>query len=122
MTQTGFDESKIQFNYLARNLQIDFSQRIESYFLMTIQKAIQILDWILNNKTKTIEEFYKPNIIDSKYDLSENLYRTLLEIAKTDVYNLEVVKKQLVPDCKHPKRMQDICGGQKYCMNCNMDL
>jgi len=89
---------------------------------MTVKKAIEILDWILNNKTKTIEEFYKPNIIDSKYDLSENLYRTLLEIAKTDVYNLEVVKKQLVPDCKHPKKMHDICEGQKYCMACNMDL
>jgi len=89
---------------------------------MTVKKAIEILDWILNNKTKTIEEFYKPNIIDSKYDLSENLYRTLLEIAKTDVYNLEVVKKQLVPDCKHPKEMHDICEGQKYCMACNMDL
>ena len=89
---------------------------------MTIKKAIEILDWILNNKTKTIEEFYKPNIIDSKYDLSENLYRTLLEIAKTDVYNLEVVKKQLVPDCKHPREMHDICEGQKYCMACNMDL
>lgn len=89
---------------------------------MTVKKAIEILDWILNNKTKTIEEFYKPNIIDSKYDLSENLYRTLLEIAKTDVYNLEVVKKQLVPDCKHPPEMRDICEGQKYCMACNMDL
>jgi len=89
---------------------------------MTVKKAIEILDWILNNKTKTIEEFYKPNIIDSKYDLSENLYRTLLEIAKTDVYNIQVVKKQLVPDCKHPPEMHDICEGQKYCMNCNMDL
>jgi len=89
---------------------------------MTVKKAIEILDWILNNKTKTIEEFYKPNIIDSKYDLSENLYRTLLEIAKTDVYNLEVVKKQLVPDCKHPPEMHDVCKGQKYCMACNMDL
>ena len=89
---------------------------------MTLKKAIEILDWMLNNKTKTIEEFYKPNIIDSKYDLSENLYRTLLMVAETDVYNLEVVKKQLVPDCKHPNKMHDICEGQKYCMACNMDL
>ena len=66
---------------------------------MTVKKAIEILDWILDNKTKTIEEFYKPNIIDSKYELSENLYHTLLKIAETDIYNLEVVKKQLVPNC-----------------------
>ena len=89
---------------------------------MTVKKAIEIVDWIINNKTKTIEEFYKPGIIDAKFDLSENLYRTLLKVAETDIYNLQVVKEQLVPDCKHPRKMHDICGGQKYCMNCNMDL
>ena len=89
---------------------------------MTVKKAIEILDWIVNNKAKTIEEFYKPNIISSKHDLSEKLYRTLLHIGETDIYNLEVVKKQLVPDCTHPQEMHDICGGQKYCMACNMDL
>ena len=85
---------------------------------MTVKKAIEILDWVLSNKTKTIEEFYKPNIINSKFDLSENLYRTLLMIAESDIYNLEVLKKQLVPDCKHPPEMHDMCGGQKYCMDC----
>jgi len=89
---------------------------------MTVKKTIEILDWILKNKTKTIEEFYKPGIIDATSEVCQNLYRTLLMIAETDVYNLEVVKKQLVPDCKHPKKMHDTCGGQKYCMNCNMDL
>jgi hypothetical protein len=91
---------------------------------MTTKKAIQILDWILNNKTKTIEELYKPNIIDSKYDLSENLYRTLLKIAETDIYNLEVVKKQLVPDCTHPKEDIDLDPETKkpYCTACNWDL
>lgn len=69
------------------------------------EKAIEIVYWIINNKTKTIEELYQPGIIDAKYDLSENLYRTLLKVAETDVYNLQVVKKQLVPDCKHSPEM-----------------
>jgi len=90
---------------------------------MTIQKAIQILDWILNNKIKTINEFYKPGIIDAKYDLSENLYRTLLKVAETDVYNLQAVKEQLVSKCKHPKKFRDIDPDSKlYCVGCNQDL
>lgn len=90
---------------------------------MTIKKAIEIVDWILNNKTKTIEELYKPGIINSKFDLSQNLHRTLLMIAETDVYNLKVVKEHLVPKCKHPKKWQDIDpNGNRYCTGCNMDL
>lgn len=65
---------------------------------MTVKKAIVIVDWILNNKTKTIKEFYKPGIIDTKSNICQNLYRTLLMIAETDISNLEAVKKQLVPD------------------------
>lgn len=89
---------------------------------MTVKKAIEILDWMLNNKTKTIKEFYEPEILNAKYEIGANLYRTLLHIAETDIYNLEVVKKQPVPDCKHPSEMHDTCEGQKYCMACNMDL
>ena len=91
---------------------------------MTVKKAIEILDWILKNKTKTVEEFYKPNILHSKFDLSENLYRTLLMIAESDIYSLEALKKQLVPDCKHPKEDIDLDPTTKkpYCMACNLDL
>jgi len=38
---------------------------------ITLKKAIEIVDWILNNKTKTIDEFYKPGIIDSKSDICQ---------------------------------------------------
>lgn len=31
----------------------------------------------------------------------------------------KLIKK---PNCKHPKKMQDTCAGQLYCMNCNEDL
>ena len=26
------------------------------------------------------------------------------------------------PKCRHPKKMQDVCAGQRYCMQCNSDL
>ena len=35
---------------------------------------------------------------------------------------LKLLKTEIAPPFKHPKKMNDICGGQKYCMNCNMDL
>ncbi len=40
-----------------------------------------------------------------------------------NVQVLKVIKKELVPNCKHPKKMRDESpNGQWYCMNCNFDL
>jgi len=39
------------------------------------------------------------------------------------ISNLEIVKRELIPNCKHPKKMRDkTTDGQVYCMNCNFDL
>lgn len=90
---------------------------------MTVKKAIEIIEWILNNKTKTVKEFYEPEILKAKYEIGANLYRTLLQVTETDIHNLQAVKEQLVPNCKHPKKMRDRApNGQWYCMNCNLDL
>ena len=90
---------------------------------MTTKKAIEILDWILNNKTKTKKEFYEPEILNAKYETSANLYRTLLQIAETDIHNLQAVKEQLVIKCKHPKKLRDVDpDGKLYCVGCNLDL
>ena len=91
---------------------------------MTVKKAIEILDWILNNKTKTVEEFLKPEIINAKSDIGMDLYRTILHVTETDINNLNALKEQLVPDCKHPKEDRDLDPVTKkpYCMACNLDL
>lgn len=89
---------------------------------MTIKKATAILDWIIANKTKTNKELYEPELKNVQYDLGTRLYEMLLSLSKTDIHNLETVRKQLVPECEHPKKMHDICKGQKYCMACNTDL
>ena len=47
----------------------------------------------------------------------------LEDAMRKDIENLKLVLKELVPNCKHPKKMRD--GGPDgvaYCMNCNMDL
>ena len=91
---------------------------------MTVKKAIEILDWMLNNKTKTVEEFLKPEIIKAKSEIGTDLYRTILHVTETDIYNLNALKEQLVPDCKHPKEDRDLDPETKkpYCMACNLDL
>lgn len=90
---------------------------------MTVKKATKILSWMLDNKTKTVKEFYEPEILKAKSDLGADLYRTLLQATETDIHNLQAVKEQLVPNCKHPKKMRDRTpDGQWYCMACNLDL
>ena len=87
---------------------------------MTVQKAIKIIDWWLDRKKTTMEQFKE------KWKDSDDAYgveKTLLDMDKTIIENLELIKKELVPNCKHPKKMRDKTpDGQLYCMNCNLDL
>jgi len=32
------------------------------------------------------------------------------------------IKKNIQPNCKHPKKMRDTCKGIEYCMECNSDI
>jgi len=84
---------------------------------VTIKKAIKILDWWISKqkiqiqKIKTESDFNDPEIP-----------QILLENQKTIISNLKLIRKEIIPNCKHPKEMHDICDNQKYCMNCNFDL
>jgi len=54
---------------------------------------------------------------------SHGMGKSLLNVDKTIVENLELLKKELIPNCKHPKKMRDkTTDGQWYCMSCNSDL
>ena len=86
---------------------------------MTVKKAIKILDWWINQKKETV------NKLKIEWDFqndSHGVGKTLLDMDQTIISNLETIKKQLIPNCKHPKKMRDIANGQLYCMNCNWDL
>ncbi len=87
---------------------------------MTVKKAIKILDWWINQKKDVVEkltlEWNLPND-------SHGVGKTLLDVDKIIISNLEKIRNELVPNCKHPKKMRDkTANGQWYCMNCNMDL
>jgi len=60
---------------------------------------------------------------DYDADKATEVAKALMESEERAIHNLEKIKAELVPNCKHPKKMIDtLPDGQKYCMNCNLDL
>ncbi|KAF6242175.1 hypothetical protein C6988_09655 [Nitrosopumilus sp. b1] len=89
---------------------------------MTVKKAIKMIDWWINQKKDAMKQLG----IDMKYhsnSKSSDITQTIFEIESTAISNLERIKDELNPKCKHPKKMRDLTSdGQRYCMNCNTDL
>ncbi|WP_268544013.1 hypothetical protein [Candidatus Nitrosotenuis cloacae] len=89
---------------------------------MTVKNAVLILNLMIACKTRVKKELCEPGILNAKSDLSADIYLLLQTVSQIDIDNLEILRKQLVPECRHPKKMHDICKGQKYCKACNADL
>ena len=84
---------------------------------MTVKKAIKILDWWINQREEQIKK------LDTEYKFNDSeITKVLFENEKTIIDNLKLIKKEIVPNCIHPKNMRDKCGGVVYCMDCNLDL
>jgi hypothetical protein len=89
---------------------------------MTVKKAIQILDWWIGHKKETMETLRKEWHYQT-YEEATGVAKLLFEMDKIDISNMEEIRKELVPNCTHPKKMRDRDpSGQWYCMNCNLDL
>lgn len=88
---------------------------------MTVKKAIKICDYLIEAHVRN-----SGNIREKVKDWDSNLKGLGIVIAEVheDVAKcIFAIKKNLIPNCKHPKKMQDMTpGGQRYCMNCNSDL
>ncbi len=87
-----------------------------------IQIAIEITDELIKAHLKNSQ-----GIRDLVNNWSSDTKGLGIAIASTheDVAKcLFVIKKYLEekPKCRHPKKMQDKCEGQLYCMQCNTDL
>ena len=89
---------------------------------MTVKKALQLTDWFLQNNTTLCKGLLDPGMPWNKDDLLKKLSITLVDMLERDSKILRSIRRELVGNCKHPKKMHDICKGQKYCMACNMDL
>jgi len=84
---------------------------------MTVLKALKILDWWIAQREEQIKK------LDTEYKFNDSEITTVIfNNEKTIIDNLKLIKNELVPKCKHPKKMQDTCAGVKYCMDCNTDL
>ena len=84
---------------------------------MTVPKALKILDWWIERRENSLKKLQEI-IIFSDGEIT----KALVNCDKMVIHNLKLIKKEIVPNCKHPKKMQDTCDGQKYCMSCNWDL
>lgn len=97
---------------------------------MSVKKAIRALDELIENKQKFKIDILSPEIFGkSDEHIIKSLRRTMTGILDNDVEWLHAIKRQLLPEqhrtkivCSHPKKDQDVCGGQRYCMNCNANL
>jgi len=91
---------------------------------MTVKKALLLLNYFLEKK-----EEMKNNILDRNKPWNHgevNLFSLSEAFAgniEDDLIFLKSIKKQIEPNCKHPKKSQDIDpDGNRYCMDCNLDL
>ncbi len=84
---------------------------------MTVKNAIKILDWWIERRENSLKELQE-TIIFSDAELT----KVLVNADKMIIHNLKLIKKEIVPNCKHPKNMRDTCKGVVYCMNCNLDM
>ena len=90
---------------------------------MTVKKAIQILDWWIGHKKETMETLRKEWHYQT-YEAATGVAKMLFEMDKIDISNMEEIRKELVPNCTHPKEDRDLDPETKkpYCMACNLDL
>lgn len=84
---------------------------------MTVKKALKLLDWWIERRENSLKKLQE-TIIFSDTEIT----KVLVDSDKMIIHNLKQIKKEIIPNCKHPKKMQDNCAGVKYCMSCNMDL
>jgi len=91
---------------------------------MTVKKAIKILDWLIEIETNRAEGFVDPkHSWNHGFDCMRGLGEIFANSKKKDIEVLQILRKELVPKCNHPKKMQDVdSNGNRYCMDCNLDL
>lgn len=91
---------------------------------MTVQKAIKIIDLLIEQQKKLATGMIDPQKPwNQEFGCLKDLADTMAMNLQNQTQALQIVKDQIIPKCKHPKKMQDKdSNGNLYCMNCNWDL
>jgi hypothetical protein len=92
--------------------------------MVSVKKALKLLDFLIEDETRMYNGMSDPakswNTGDDNF---KKLAKILSDCHKDNIQVLNIIKKELIPNCKHPKKMRDkTADGQLYCMNCNYDL
>ena len=91
--------------------------------MMTLRKALNLIEFLINSESRLYRDMINPTKPWNVGNTSiAKLTRQLADFHKDNVRVLNIIKKELVPDCSHPKKMRDTADGQEYCMNCNLDM
>ncbi|MGI0045936.1 MAG: hypothetical protein ACREBB_01925 [Nitrosotalea sp.] len=88
---------------------------------MTTKKAVEIVEMLLDIKSRIKRNLEKPENNWGTDSVGQFVQREVTNLTN-EIDWLQTLKKEIAPDCKHPPEMHDMCGDQKYCMNCNIDL
>ncbi len=92
--------------------------------MMSVKKALLMIDFLIEYETKMQNGMADPT---KSWNVGteniQDLAKTLSDSHGDSVRILNDIKKELIPNCKHPKKMRDkTTDGQWYCMNCNFDV
>lgn len=88
---------------------------------MTVANAIEICDILIEShlkNSKGIRELAK----DWEADSPKKMAITIAEVHEDVAKCILLIKENIQPNCKHPKKMRDGKKGERYCMACNMDM
>lgn len=86
----------------------------------TVQFTIELIKF-LKDKRKTILDPSK-SWNKGNSDQAKTIVKMMIFLIDEWTISIDAIRKNLIPNCKHPKKMQTTCNGVKYCMNCNWDL
>lgn len=87
---------------------------------MTVAKAIKICNFLIESHLKNSKRMRE--LVKDWIDTPKGLAITIAEVHEDVAKCLLLIKNNIEPKCKHPKKMRDGKKGQRYCMNCNLDM
>ena len=88
---------------------------------MTILKAIKICDYLIESHIRNSSGI-REKVKDWKEDNTKGLGIAIADCHEDVAKCILEIKKNIQPNCKHPKKMRDGKKGQRYCMKCNLDF
>lgn len=92
---------------------------------MTFKKAVQMLEEFVRIKTRYRDDMANPySSWNTGWEPVRILAKEMVDETSREIEVLEIIKQEIVPNCKHPKEDRDLDPSTRkpYCTACNWDL